>query len=77
MQKKLHQASDTIEKTKVRSNAIGRKLRDVQELPVGDAKASLPNPQVDDDIDQNGEDEVEDSVMVVTLSSDIHLVARK
>jgi DNA recombination protein RmuC len=74
--KKLHQASDTIERAKMRSNAIGRKLRDVQELPAGDAKTLLPNHLVDD-IDANGEDEVKDSVVVVTLSPDIHSVAMK
>jgi len=42
VQKKLNQASNTIEKAKVRSRAVGRKLRDVQELPVGDAAALLP-----------------------------------
>lgn len=42
VQKKLHQASDTIEKAKSRSRAVGRKLKDVQELPVGEASALLP-----------------------------------
>ena len=42
VQKKLHQASDTIEKAKMRSRAVGRKLKDVQELPVGEATALLP-----------------------------------
>ena len=37
--KKLNQASETIEKAKVRSRAIGRKLKDVQELPAGEATA--------------------------------------
>jgi DNA recombination protein RmuC len=37
VQKKLNQASETIEKAKVRSRAIGRKLKDVQELPATDA----------------------------------------
>ena len=41
-QRKLHQASDTIDKVKVRSRAVGRKLRDVQELPIGEAAALLP-----------------------------------
>jgi len=43
VQKKLHQASDTIEKAKVRSRAVGRKLKDVQELPVNEASALLPS----------------------------------
>lgn len=42
VQKKLHQASETIEKAKVRSRAVGRKLKDVQGLPVGEATALLP-----------------------------------
>ena len=42
VQKKLHQASDTIEKAKSRSRAVGRKLKDVQELPVGETSALLP-----------------------------------
>ncbi len=42
VQKKLHQASDTIEKVQARSRAVGRKLRDVEELPAGEAKTLLP-----------------------------------
>ncbi|MDD2851233.1 MAG: DNA recombination protein RmuC [Desulfuromonadaceae bacterium] len=42
VQKKLHQASETIEKAKTRSRAVGRKLKDVQELPAGDVTALLP-----------------------------------
>jgi DNA recombination protein RmuC len=41
VQKKLHQASDTLEKAKVRSRAVGRKLKDVQELPSCEAAALL------------------------------------
>ncbi len=41
VQKKLLQASDTIEKAKVRSRSVGRKLKDVQELPVGEAAVLL------------------------------------
>jgi DNA recombination protein RmuC len=43
VEKKLHQATDTIEKAKVRSRAIGRKLKDVQELPATDATLLLPD----------------------------------
>jgi len=43
VQKKLHQASETIEKAKVRSRAVGRKLRDVEALPAGEASALLPD----------------------------------
>ncbi|MFH1290194.1 MAG: DNA recombination protein RmuC [Nanoarchaeota archaeon] len=42
VQNKLHQASDTIENAKRRSRAVGRKLKDVQELPVGEAATFLP-----------------------------------
>lgn len=49
VQKKLNQAADTIEKAKVRSRAVGKKLRDVQELPSGEAAAllSLDAPEGD------------------------------
>lgn len=46
VQKKLHQASDTIERAKVRSRAVGRKLKDVQELPAGEASALLADESV-------------------------------
>ncbi|MFA5197803.1 MAG: DNA recombination protein RmuC, partial [Patescibacteria group bacterium] len=53
VQNKLHQASDTIEKAKVRSRGIGRKLKDVQELPVGEATALLPiDVSEDEDLTQ-------------------------
>jgi DNA recombination protein RmuC len=54
VQKKLHQASDTIEKAKMRSRAIGRKLKDVQELPAGDVTALLPISLIGDD-EETGE----------------------
>ena len=41
VQKKIHEASDTIEQAQTRTRAIGRKLKDVQELPSADAKAVL------------------------------------
>lgn len=41
VQKKINQASETIDQVKVRSRAIGRKLKDVQELPAGEASAPL------------------------------------
>jgi len=61
VQKKLHQASDTIEKAKVRSRAVGRKLKDVQELPVGEAIALIPQNVVDDDAEASANDSVEDN----------------
>ena len=41
VQKKLSQAAETIETAKVRSRAVGRKLKDVQALPVGEASPLL------------------------------------
>jgi DNA recombination protein RmuC len=49
VQTKLHQASETIEKARVRSRAVGRKLKDVQELPIGEATALLPHNVIEDD----------------------------
>ncbi|HYD48854.1 MAG TPA: DNA recombination protein RmuC [Terriglobales bacterium] len=42
VQKKLHEASSKIDQVKVRSRAVGRKLRNVQELPAVEAAALLP-----------------------------------
>ena len=57
VQKKLHAASETLEKARVRSRAVGRKLRDVQELPAAEATALLPISLTDDD-KSDDEDEV-------------------
>lgn len=53
VQKKLHQASDTIEKATVRSRAIGRKLKDVQELPASEVSALLPLTLLGDDEEES------------------------
>ena len=58
VQKKLNQASETIEKAKVRSRAVGRKLKEVQELPVGEAAALLPPHEMEDDADSSEGDTV-------------------
>lgn len=42
VQKRIQQASETIDKVRVRSRAVGRKLKDVQELPAGEVSAVLP-----------------------------------
>jgi DNA recombination protein RmuC len=39
VQKKIHEASETIEQAQTRTRAIGRKLKDVQELPAVEAEA--------------------------------------
>jgi DNA recombination protein RmuC len=49
VEKKLHQATDTIEKARVRSRAVGRKLKDVQELPAGEANALLAGGMFDEE----------------------------
>lgn len=41
VKKKLDEASDKIEKTSVRSRALGRKLREVEALPTGEAQKLL------------------------------------
>jgi DNA recombination protein RmuC len=41
VQKKIHEASDTIEQAQTRTRAIGRKLKDVQELPSASAETVL------------------------------------
>jgi DNA recombination protein RmuC len=41
VQKKILEASETIEKAQVRTRAIGRKLRDVQDLPASEAQSLL------------------------------------
>lgn len=58
VQKKLHQASETIEKAKVRSRAVGKKLKDVQELPAGEVAALLPQNLMEDDEDVGESDRV-------------------
>jgi DNA recombination protein RmuC len=39
VQKKIHEASETIEQAQTRTRAIGRKLKDVQELPTAETEA--------------------------------------
>jgi DNA recombination protein RmuC len=53
VQKKLNSAGEIIDKAKTRSRAIGRKLRDVQELPKGEATVAL----LESTIDEYGEED--------------------
>jgi len=62
VQKKLHSASETIEKAKVRSRAVGRRLRDVQELPVGEASALLPLEVAERDKDEDDAEDEEEAL---------------
>jgi DNA recombination protein RmuC len=59
VQKKLNQASETIEKAKVRSRAIGRRLKDVQELPALEATALLSPTLLAEDAEPNEIDVLE------------------
>ena len=56
VQNKLHQATDTIEKAKVRSRAIGRKLNEVQEMPAGEA-ANMLSLNIPEEDGENGANE--------------------
>jgi len=58
VQKKLHEASNTIDQAQTRTRAIGRKLKDVQELPADEARALL---RVKDDVEPE-EDEVDEAI---------------
>jgi DNA recombination protein RmuC len=60
VQKRLIQASETIDKARVRSRAVGRKLKDVQELPAADAAALLPAHVPEDDV-EGGEGDSEEA----------------
>lgn len=62
VQKKLHQASETIDKAQVRTRAVSRRLRSVEALPAGEAAALLPFDVA------SGEDDAEDGDRV---SSDV------
>jgi DNA recombination protein RmuC len=58
VQKKLNQASETIEKAKIRSRAVGKKLKDVQELPASEVTTFLPQNLLEDDEEINENDRV-------------------
>lgn len=49
VQKKLYEASTTIEKAQTRTRAIGRKLREVQELPQAEAQVVLAQENAAED----------------------------
>jgi DNA recombination protein RmuC len=48
---KLNQASETIDKVRTRSRVIGKKLKDVQELPASEAMALISQNLLEDDED--------------------------
>jgi len=57
VKEKLRQASDKIDDVAVRSRAIGRKLKNVEELPVGDADKVLMLEGAEGDAEGDGEAE--------------------
>jgi len=59
VQKKLQQASNKIEEVQVRSRAIGRKLKDVQELPALEATALLSPTLLAEVVESNEEEDLE------------------
>ena len=59
VQKKINQASETIEKAKMRSRAVGKKLKDVQELPSSEVATLLPKNLLEDDTEAGEDDKVE------------------
>jgi DNA recombination protein RmuC len=65
VQKKINQASETIDKVKVRSRAIGRKLKDVQELPQGETTAALLESTIDENTEEN-DDMAPDGLQIAT-----------
>lgn len=56
VQKKINQASETIEKAKIRSRAVGKKLKDVQELPASEVTTFLPQRLPEEDAELKEED---------------------
>lgn len=57
VKEKLQQASNKIDDVAVRSRAIGRKLKKVEELPVGDAQRVLMLEGADGEVEGDGEAE--------------------
>jgi len=57
VQKKLHEASNTLDKAQTRTRVIGRKLRDVEELPTADAQTILALEQIGDEKGEDGDAE--------------------
>lgn len=57
VQKKLHEATDTIEDVHRRSRAVGRKLKMVQELPISDAETILMLDTTSANVDHDLEEE--------------------
>ena len=58
VQKKLVQAAETVEKARVRSRVVDKKLRDVQELPSGEAYALLSPDDVFDEEEEEEKNEL-------------------
>lgn len=57
VQKKLQEASDTIDKAQTRTRAIGRKLKDVQELPATESQTVLMVQNSGENMDSEADDD--------------------
>jgi len=54
----MSRCNDPTEKAKARSRAVGSKLKDMQELPVGEAAGLLPSNVTEDDVGAGEDDSV-------------------
>lgn len=60
VQKKMQSASKTIEELQVRSRSVGKRLKDVQELPVAQVTTLLPQSLLDNDEEAIDSERLED-----------------
>lgn len=58
VQKKLSEAANTVEKAQVRTRAVGRRLKEVQQLPWSEAKAEL---MLEGKLEDSGEESSDDN----------------
>ncbi len=60
VERKLHQATDTVEKAKIRTRVIGKKLKDVEELPETEAATLFPRNLPEGKLEPPDDNEVDD-----------------
>lgn len=73
VKKKLNEASNTMDKAAVRSRAVEKKLREVQEMPMDRPIGGLPGPDVFAEIERSGGKIAELPVEKETDKTDQHL----